>query len=481
MLIKCVVILWVILLAPLYSVAYDFHDAVAGFDPQGHGFNLLRQYVGLLKKSSAHLEYDQDTLDFLAFGARNFKKFHFNKLYTSPFLTENLAGFHSISLRGRHRQGTYRISTASAKAPDPLDTLGSLDLELGLKKNICQPGPSFSFFAKMTSLRKQYSLDGVLAILEGLQKVSDPPNFKTLRAPPCNFFSSLKQADERILIHAFNQAFPHLAIYLDQYLVLQSLLQLKKTPVVHTHYDLKFSFNVKALKRKFPAIEKLLQQSADLFCLQLQFKNSADHTIIQLSIDSQNKFIRVIFNTRNGELLPYDSEGTLFHDEAILLTGLQSYDFKLVLHLNINVHGLHINSGVFIVRSDYKRTPDISALSFKLDHIGVAKVTGRVFNLMPAWALNIFIPGDMDMLINNFCLGMYTGGQGTALKIDWDKRIPTRVIMNMDAVAELLDNFLIRFSVGLFENRFTITAQTRKEMHAFQDQLMEFFLHDLVE
>jgi len=466
-----IVIISIICISAVYVFAYNFGDAINDIHPDMQGTNSATEIIQLLDKVFSKIRSDEKSIAFLHYLDESLQKFDFGLLYNNPTLAPLDKGYRGVTLRGINNSDHYFMGLSPYKKSDiDNQNIGSFASEIALKqidKSIVGYR-SFSAYMDTEMALKQYSHDNLLIFADSLLKIIDPENLNQLDLPESPVFNNIIGDNERKAINAFYQAFPKLAILLDRYIVLNSLLKIKHhNGIAYTHFDFSVSCRYEALKNDYPLISDYLEQFRDVLQTGIKSINENEHNLFKLQFDCSPDFFKFSMYTKEGKIIPFTDDKQPVFDEAFSLTKLKRYDFKLVTQLLFDAYGLKYLNNKIVTKGTYVNTRELASLKLKLDSVSKTKVYGRKYHIFPKWFIDFIIPDDIDQLIYELVTVMLhaNNNEGSFVTFEFDKRLPKEVYFNSKAASEYVDNFFIKLELGIWRNILKTDQETIDEIN----------------
>jgi len=470
--------------APSIICAYNFTDAIQSISPNRQGTNDGILFLNTLKKM---LETNQSTSEvnkLAIFWKDSVKQFDFSEIYHSPFLKPLENDYRGVLLQGYHRKNHYQLTLPlETDEKIPVMRLGDFKLSFALKQNkTCVTGDrSYSGYLNTNIALKQFSYKTLAALLEGLMNVIDPHNMASL-TPKESFRFEEVEGSSRKAINVFNQTYPHFQKLMDDYFCLHSVLQTKNfqnTPF--THFKLVMSFDFSNMRKKYRYLVKQLQRLENLFQFRVTFQNKHGNHLMGISLDSQEKFIYLDFYTHQGKIIPYSPERQPIFKEAFSLTKLVDFDFTMNIDFFLNIYGMKLRANRIRVDCLYQSRKQYGKVIYKLKEIPKTMVTGRAYYILPPWFIDFLIPGNIELLIDNFFKVLVTANddKGSIITLHWDTRKPNNVFFHPQAISEFIDNSFIQFGFKIWQEKFSLTEKASSDLHRLNRHVLEAIILDL--
>jgi len=464
--------------------AYDFTDALKFITPNDQGANDGILFLKTLRKILVTHQSEPEVAEFLTFWYNSVQQFNFYQLYNSPFLKPTDNGYRAVIFQGYHQVDHFQLALPSETGEKiSISQLGDFKSSFALKKNNkCITGDrSYSGYMDTQIALKQFSHKTLAAMLQGLITVIDPDNLDSLNPQESHRFEEM-DGFSRKAINAFDETYPRFQKFLDEYFILHSAIEKKRHQYVpYTHFKLIMEFDFKNLKKKYPHLTYQLNRLESLFQFKLSFVNKEGHHIMDIFLDSQDKFLYLDYYTHQGKVIPFTKEGTPIFKEAFYPTKVTDYNFDMNVDIFFNIYGIKFRTDNIKINCVYQSRKDFGKVFFKLNAIPDTQVSGRAYHIVPTWFIDIMIPGNIDQLIDNFCKVLISANnsEGSYLRLQWDTRNPKDVSLYPHASSEFIDNFFILFGFQIWHEKFKMSDEAASDLNQLNVRGLEALILDI--
>jgi len=420
---------------------------------------IAQKGIAFFNKISNHLIFSKKTNKFFIFLRQSFEEFDFNQLYNSNYFSFKQKGYKKIIFTGKQDKKSYKVSLSDKSYErEQIIHLGDFVSEFGLKKNNSSivKEPSFSGYFKLKSNTQEFNYKKSIQFIEMLQQIIDNENIKKLNAKESILYPNIKKESKKV-INDFSIAFPRFANLLYQYTHLSSLLKIAKyNNKTYTKLIFKGKLKLNILKQKYTELYEYLDDLDDLMRFRMVIVDEHWNKLMTFIIDSKNKEIIWMVNTKNNKVIPEDWQGRPVFKHQFALSKLIKKRFYLSTNIHINIYGLKFDTQDIKIKSIYQNIKNKGSFFFKIHQFPKIKVSGYFWHIIPTWLIDLFIPGNIDILINKFTKVLQYGnnGQGSFMKVNWFIQNQTKSIINLYGKTELLDNRFIRIAMKIFNRRF---------------------------
>ncbi len=473
-----------LLCAPSY--AYDFKDAVRDVAPEDRGAAASYKFIRYLHKLTSEGQTDEKAEEFFDFIADSIKEFDFRKLYRSDFLSDWGDGYRGIRFAGISEPGIYDFHLED-KAKDPLaiQGFGSFYLDFALKKNDKSPtgGRSYISYLESWAATEDLSHKNFLALLDGCLKVLDTANLNQLKdksskkvlGPGC----PAKPFD---VLDVFRRDFPMFSKYQEPYFDWTSNAEVKVCDfTAYTQFEMNWALKIDGIAAHYPNIARYLAGLKDFARVETVIRNHRGNRLLELVMDTQLRFFTLRCWTRDGKVLPVTDTGKPVFAEAFALKDMPGLAWSSTTSMRNNVYGLKFGTSDIRVNGAFKDSAESMSFVLKVEEVGDTDIWGLAYYVVPKWVIDLFIPGDLDDLIDEFSTVLENAdcGKGSLLALDWNTKNPVDQRMHYKATSEFADNFFLRFGFNVLRERFRMSDQTGHELQALVNLSLSALMDDL--
>ncbi|MFH2100251.1 MAG: hypothetical protein ABIJ95_12120, partial [Pseudomonadota bacterium] len=363
--------------------AYDFTDAIRDASPGETGVRNAQAVTALVQKVRTQSRANAKVGELLGFMWESIRRFDFRELYESRYLGAMPQGYRGFYFTGTSLPESYDFALTGPEGfVRRLPSFGSFNARFGLRKNdeSLVGGRSFSTQMEMVAQSGDLAFDYLLSLLTGALRVLDPKNTRTLS-------SGLAGGDGGAGVsQAFARSFPGFCQVLSPYVHIRTVLERESHPAgEYSRFSMAVGFREEALARDYPLAAAHLKRLRDLAEIQGAWTSTLGHVIANFALRTQGDMLVLSFCTRDGMIVPRTAEGTPVFDEAFFPDRILDYPFRVSLDMVNHARGLIFDTEDFIVRAQFTRKKGGGNLAFRLGDVHRTRVTGRMYNIVPAW------------------------------------------------------------------------------------------------
>ncbi|TGK42421.1 hypothetical protein [Leptospira andrefontaineae] len=461
------------------SAAFSLKQIPDSIGPDGR--NISRQFFQFLKTAIIKNKYDGRAEGFHKYLDRSLERFELKNLFNSEYMNKDENGQHFVTYRGRFANDGYKVSLETIRMKDvSIPSFGDFTAEFALKHN---PNPTYggnSYSGNLdvlTHLGPFTHKHGLSAMDSGLHFL-DANNLKSINAPDTTSFKKIKDPEARKAINDFTESFPALAKFMGYYFGLDSLLKVQQDGKLPGVTAFTFEGNIEqTLMRDYPDLGDYLDDIKYLGFIKLRIANVSGRSLAEFAIESKTREIRFKFFTLNGKVVPYDTKGNFYPQESFTLSSLSEFPFVVKASLEANLYGLMLENNDVQLLGRFSNTATSGILNLKLTKIEEFDVSGAFGYFAPSWAINIFIPGNLQSIIYEFTetLVKANNGKGTSIVLRWD-RDSSKTTMKTHIETEFLDNFFIRFGLKIWNHKVLPDEDAKDDIRAVLSKTIDLLL-----
>ncbi|WP_243393438.1 hypothetical protein [Leptospira perolatii] len=460
------------------SAAYSLKEIPDSIGPDGR--NISRQFLQFLKIVAMKNQYDGKAIQFHKYLDRSLERFELKNLYNSEYMHRE-GSSHFVTYRGRYSSEGYKVSLENVRFHDvPIPQFGDFSAEFALKHNANPKfgGNSYSGNLDLLTHMGPFTHKHGLNVMDSGLRFLNAENVKNISAPNTSIFKKVKDAESRKVLNDFAHSFPALAKYLNYYFGLDSLVKVKAEGKGEGITEFVFDGNVEqTLMVDYPELGDYLDDIKYLGWVKARIMNSQGRIVSEFYIETKKSEIKFRFFTKDGKIIPFDLKGNFYPGESFHLNGLSEYPFAVNVSLEANVYGLVLDNEFIQLQGKFSNTSNSGVLNLKVAKIDKFDVSGAFAYLAPSWAINLFIPGNLESIIHEFTETVVNAndGKGTVVVLRWD-RDSSKTIMKTHVETEFLDNFFIRFGLKIWNHRVLPNEDARDDIRKVFTKTMDLLL-----
>ncbi len=430
----------------------DFKSAIKL--AEGKDKNSVQDFFQLLIIALTKVEYSKEVEDFHQFIKDSIDKFEIKKLYESKYLIDLGENRKSITYLGKVLKDKIFIELNKSKQAQKNfgDFFSKLEINKNeysrLSKSTYKNSNTYSLDLEIDQNFGVFSHEKAMVLFHELLKVIQIENIQ-ISEKESGIFPNLKSSEEKKLISLVENDFLDLLKFFKKFFQLDQIFKIKEQVL---EFHIKGKMLPKNISREFPDFGNYLDTISDLGEIHLVFQNKFG-TLGEVHLLSEDLSLEAIFFTSKNLILPYNKKNNqieLNFKDGLSFQNLKNYDFEIKASFIAKIYGLYIENDQILISSNFQNKTNFGKLDFQLKEINRTKVSGGFSYIIPAWAIDLVIPGNMEDLIYDFTKVLKdANGKGSFINLSFTKP-KTNWVMNFNFKTEVLDNFFIRFGLKVF-------------------------------
>lgn len=450
------------------------------------GRKISKQFLGFLRGAAKKVQYDGRALEFHKYIETSLEKFELKKLYQSEFLQKSEDGIHWVAYRGKFSPDGYKIKLEEKRSNSSPFAFGDFNAEFNLRHNPkpLYGGNSYSGNLDLATHLGPFTHKHALAVLETGLKYLDSQNVRQIDAPVTGIFKKVNHPEARKVLNDLSKSFPDLGKFLNYYFGLDSLLILAENKETGGESSItKFNFKgsiSKNLTDDYQELGDYLDSIKYLGWVNVKIENSKGRILAEFRLDSKTPSVSFKFLTKQGKILPYDSKGVAYPEESFAISSLNHFPFQIRISLEANLYGLLLENPEILLSGVFVNHPDNGSLSFRILKVETFEVSGGFSYVIPTWAINLVIPGNLESIIHEFTetLVHANGDKGTKAALFWNREAG-KTTMKTHVESEFLDNFFIRFGLKIWNHKVLPSEEAREDIRNVFIRAVDLILKDI--
>lgn len=235
------------------------------------------------------------------------------------------------------------------------------------------------------------------------------------------------------------------------------------------------------LEGRYPELAAFLAGLGPVLHAQLTWRDAAGRPLARLLLDTEQLRLGLDAFVAGGELVAIERGRPCLEPGPVAASRRLRCEAELrsqVGDLTAHVRGLQSDWTVTRTSSPEGERVDVVATATRPPSVSVS---GRVLGILPAWAIDLAIPGDLEGLIRGFfevaCAG--DSGRGVNLTLRADQPVAGPATFEVAARGEVPDSALVRFAANVASLRLLPQPSVRAELYALVLRLQRAFVTDL--
>ncbi len=464
------------------AYAYDYKDAIRETAPHGQGVDASLAFVNYLGDVLAFGEADNEAEAFFKELVNGLSHFSFEKLYNSDYFSDWPNGYRGVSFRADFQPDKYDYRMVphdqTLKNRSELVGIGAFISEFGLRKNQDSPtaGNSYSLLFEGDAISANLSHENILRTIDNLLRISDPDNLALL--------VEQTGSPDRPVMAQLSKDFPRFSS-------IDGIVNLQYDPTLFwedgeqfNYFTLTLGFHKERLKELYPGLAKYMKNLVEPGYLDIKVINEKGHLLTRFQVDFKEHVVRLSHCTKQGKVVPYKirkDKITPFWEDAFTFSSLEKHNW--VSHaefFNIS-HGIKLKINNIVVAGDYLYNKEDMDFKITLDSLPQPEISGAVYGFIPLPIVDLFIPGTIQGLADDFAKVMTKAnyGAGSYFALDWHQVDPSFWWLHWKTETEMADSFLVRTGARIIAKKYRMNEKTMEELYRFTSTSVKYFAEDL--
>lgn len=234
---------------------------------------------------------------------------------------------------------------------------------------------------------------------------------------------TMSESDQEIMAR-FIMSLPELMLTLSTFSEFEQFAEFSNTPsgLPASLVQPRIHINLKSLKKAFPDSYADYKRLLKGFSYHTEVLTDQDELIGRFAYDARKREVSADLALVNGGFGLKDQHGVLL-DKVIYPTRLESLNHKIVSSFNISILGLKVDVNKLMISARYDAGLDSpvserkASLSFAMADLPEINVSGAFLYIIPAWLIDLFIPGTIETLIADAFEDVIKGNKGKGMEM----------------------------------------------------------------
>lgn len=464
--------------------------ALAGARDSVRAVRTLRETTQLWGVALQRTEVDAGTRDFLDRASGSLQDFNLKRLY--ELLPEQDGTFRQLSVSAAFSEGKYRIARRAdahvAVGPEGArQKLGDASLVLRAAPVSTRDGDTNYLMQGRAGLvvgpiAWEMVIDAAQEFLRLLSSETDEPKARPMVASRQTILSRNPRLGREDVepIATLWEAFPRMGNLLSSLGGVDDLIS-EAVPALPGVKRVRavLHFDPARMEPRYAKLAAYLQGLDKLLEADLRWVDAQDRTLATLHLTSAQLSARLELYVKDGMLLP-SRAGTVLVDQPIEV-GPGMFPYSVRASANLRVLGVRTQLRAARVNFEHERTERGMELRANMKQVPEIKVNGAALGILPTGVIDMFIPGNIQGLIEQSlsiaCHG--DSGRGVTLKVRYDRRPEGNATLDGALTLEAIDNFLVKLGFGWFSAHVLPDDGARENSSRLMVDLHQAFTADL--
>ena len=247
----------------------------------------------------------------------------------------------------------------------------------------------------------------------------------------------------------------------------------------YTQLRLQGRLQADLLEANYPSLSEFFTGLGRLMHVQVNWVDSRGRQLGRLSFETESLRLRMSCFVSDGRLLPVSNGQVLFNEpvtQASLSASRCLVDFKSTMNgVVAQIHGLEIDWA-------YASKGSNADLTAQITKVPKVSVSGKAFGILPTWAIDVIIPGNIDELTTEFLETAVKGNEGRGIEIALKARQAEAGGAGTVSAAlglEVLDSTLVSIAMSIASQKLLPDPDVRGDIHKLLLKIHGAFAKDL--
>lgn len=405
------------------------------------------------------LDADEPTRAFFNKVLEQLEGFDLESLYeTLP--EEEPGGVRAVGFTGHSEGGKYhvkQVAVAEASATDPSQGLGSRfgDLAIGFRsRKAGKESQNFVGDVKTSlGLGNASWFQIVSFVAENLRLVeSTGPGqcaCDPARRPSKPTLEEVKKDNPKLgredleMVGLFRESFPRIYEHLRELYRTDDVLVYD--PDSESYQQIHLVLSLRRDAEKHRAVVDWLEGLGPLVTGRGDLCDSQGRTLVTIRFSTKDLALTIDAFVSGGKLCPV-VDGKVLVDEAVDLEAVATTDRRDRWGFEADVNGIVTEIKDLVFNVHYENTSQGLRAAMVCDTEPKVRVHGSAFGVIPTWAIDVVVPGNMEELTRSFFHVVTRGNDGKGIVVRADTRVGANGthLLDLDMQAEGLNSFLVR-------------------------------------
>ena len=455
----------------------------AGQGPQAQELAVARMRSGVAVFHALFygLDVDEPTRAFFSKVLDQLESFDLAALYdTLPESTDG--GWRSVGFVGHENDGRYTIRRTEANAPVVLDPerakFGDVAFRFRSRHASGEGNDDFVGNGKFeigVGTASWLQLLGALGETIRLVESAAPGSPKAdVPHPTAEALAAIKKDNPKLgpedleIVALFRESFPRVYEHLRGLYRTDDVLVYDPDQEDWKQVHLVLSVREDSARDKYPAIWEWVSKWGALANGRLDITDEKGRVVATVRFSTKDLSVTLDAFFSHGKICPVDC-GRVLVDEGYDLEATGAAHHRDRWSLDFDVNGITTEIRDLVFKVDYEKTNDGMKAKIVCDQEPKVRVHGSAFGVIPSWAIDVVIPGNMEELTRSFLRVVTRGndGKGLVLNLKETEAKSGGNIAGFESQAEGLNNFLVRLAFKIARRKLIPNEEVAAEMGGF--------------
>jgi hypothetical protein len=218
----------------------------------------------------------------------------------------------------------------------------------------------------------------------------------------------------------------------------------------HQHLYLKLRLEPDRLEEDYPDLADFLAGLGPIIKGSVRFMDAEGREWLHLGLDTEQLALTIEGRLHDGHLVPV-------RDGQVFLDAVPADDYTAQLEVHFNINGVRVSLRDWAFPTTFRSLPDGVQWSIRTTQAPRVEIIGAAFGVLPAWAIDVVIPGNMQELTEEFVGVACEGNAGQGVRTFLDVRQASQDgpgTLALMASLELFNSRLLQIAASIAGQKF---------------------------
>lgn len=280
-----------------------------------------------------------------------------------------------------------------------------------------------------------------------------------------------------------------LALLFDSYPLLgRALIDLGRVQDVRSkdsgsyyHITTRLKAEPKRMEKKYPALAKHAKRLGNIVQATIRLVDEQDRTLVRIKVDSEQLTADLELYVNDGLLLPFEGK-KVYRDEPVDPLANTLNQASVLIDAQVNMLGIHAKVEELRIDANVQAHDSYASVDARFTKNPRVEIQGRALGLFAPAVLDLFIPGNIEGITQEFLDVITKGNGGKGLHGHAElgaKSMAAPGAISGTGSLEIMDTFLVKMGGGMVADRLLITPKEKDEAFKLAGDLHDAFVLDL--
>ncbi len=235
------------------------------------------------------------------------------------------------------------------------------------------------------------------------------------------------------------------------------------------------------LKAKYPNFAKHVKKLGDILNAKVRVLDDQGRDLVRLTVDSEKLLFGVESYVKDGQVLPFD-DNQVYDNDPLDPLAASVKEPKVLINARLNILGIIFNLKGLRLDAKYDAHETYTIADANIRTMPKIKVEGRALGIFSPGFLDVFIPGNIQSITEDFFRVAVKGndGKGFDAHAELGSKTPGGPgVITVNASVEALESFIIKIGGSIITDRLLMNKKAETEAKALAAEIHDAFVNDL--